>query len=271
MIVHDLPDDAYHSRPELSSTGARSLLPEFKGSPAKYAYRLGKKFDSPAFDLGKAVHARVLGVGAQAVAYPADVLASNGAASTKAAKEWAESIRVEGGVPMKADDLRPIERMAEAVLAHQTARKLLEAATSREVSVFGDVDGVPTRCRFDALGGGYGIDLKTSARPVDADTFSREVFEYGYHFQQEFYRDTYRASEGDEITFAFVAVEKAGPHLVAVHQLDYEYEQIGRRLAKESRRIYAECVATGNWPGHPEDIQLVSPPPWAIENLELQL
>lgn len=269
MIINDMSDTDYHNHPALSSTGARTLLPEFKGSPAKYQYKLGRRFDSPAFDLGKAVHARVLGVGAQAVAYPDDVLASNGAASTKAAKEWAESIRVEGGVPMKADDLRPISRMAEAVLAHPTARKLLEAATAREVSVFADVDGVPTRCRFDALGGGYGIDLKTSVRPVDADTFSREVFEYGYHFQQEFYRDTYRASEGEFIAFAFIAVEKTGPHLVAVHQLDFEYEQIGKRLAKDARRIYAECSASGMWPGHPEDIQLVSPPPWAIDHEEM--
>lgn len=269
MIVHDMSDTEYHAHDALSSTGARSLLPEFNGTPAKYQYKLGRQFNSPAFDLGKAVHARVLGVGAQAVAYPDDVLASNGAASTKAAKEWAESIRVEGGVPMKADDLRPISNMAEAVLAHPTARTLLEAATGREVSVFAEVDGVPTRCRFDALGGGYGIDLKTSARPVDADTFSREVFEYGYHFQQEFYRDTYRASEEEFIAFAFVAVEKTGPHLVAVHQLDYEYEQIGKRLAKEARRVYAECMESGIWPGHPEDIQLVSPPAWAIEHEEM--
>lgn len=264
-----MSDDEYHDHHALSSTGARTLLPEFKGSPAKYAYRLGKKFDSSAFDVGKAVHARVLGVGAQAIAYPDEVLGANKAANTNASREWAALIRAEGNLPMKRDDLRPIERMAEAVLAHPTARKLLEAATAREVSVFADVEGVSTRCRFDALGGGYGIDLKTSARPVDADTFSREVFEYGYHFQQEFYRDTYRASEDADIEFMFIAVEKTGPHLVAVHHLDYEYRTIGKRLASEARRVYSECVASGAWPGHPEDIQVVSPPPWAIDREEI--
>jgi len=269
MIVHGMPDETYHSRPELSSTGARTLLPEFKGTPAKYQYRLGREYHSTAFDLGKAVHARVLGTGAQAIAYPPDVLASNGAASTKAAKEWADSVRAEGMVPMKAEDLRPIQAMADAVLAHPAARTLLENAPAREVSAFADVDGVPTRCRFDALGETTGIDLKTSARPVDPNTFSREVFEYGYHFQQEFYKDTYQASENRDIDFAFIAVEKAAPHLVAVHRLDFEYEAIGKRLANEARRIYAECMASGEWPGHPTDIQLVSPPPWAIEHEEI--
>lgn len=269
MIHYDLDESAYHARPELSSTGARTLLPEFKGSPAKYQYKLGRQFNSPAFDLGKAVHAQVLGTGAAAIAYPADVLASNGAASTKAAKEWAEQVRAEGMVPMKADDLRPIVGMTEAVLRHPVARQLLERATMREVSVFADVDGVGTRCRFDALGPDFGVDLKTSARPVDADTFSREVFEYGYHFQQEFYKDTYRASENTDIDFYFLAVEKAAPHLVAVHKLDVEYEAIGRRLTTEARRIYAECVASGNWPGYPTDIHLVSPPPWAIDREEI--
>lgn len=271
MIDYSMPDDSYHSRPELSSTGARLLLPEFKGTPAKYKYKLGRQFNSPAFDLGKAVHAAVLGVGAEAYEYPEELLASNGAASTKAAKEWAESIRELGGVPMKSDDMRPIKAMTEAVLAHKTARTLLEAATAREVSVFADVDGVSTRCRFDALGGGWGVDLKTSAKPVDSDTFSKTVFEYGYFFQQEFYKDTYRESEGDELRFGFIAVETTGPHLVAVHELDFEYEQIGKRLAAESRRVYAECMQSGNWPGHPEDIQTISPPPWATQDMELQL
>lgn len=268
MIIHGMTDEEYHGRSELSSSGARMLLEEFDSTPAVFQFAQTHKRTSKAYDLGHAVHAAVLGVGAEAVAYPDDLLASNGAASTKAAKEWAERIRAEGMVPMKADDLTPILAMKEAVLAQPNARALLEVATGREVSVFADIEGVPTRARFDALSektpqGIFGIDLKTSARPVSKDAFSREALKYGYHVQQEFYRDTYRVSEDDEINFIFIAVETTRPHLVAVHQLDVVYQQMGARLAKESRRIYAECTASGVWPGYPEDVQLVSPPTWA--------
>lgn len=270
-IVHGMSDLDYHSRPELSSTGARLLLPEFGGSPAKFKYRQGREYNSNAFDVGKAVHAQVLGVGAQAVAYPDDVLASNGAASTKAAKDWADGVRADGMIPMKASELRPVFGMAEAVLRHPTARALFELAGRREVSVFSEVDGVPTRARFDALTdetpqGVFGIDLKTSSKPVDTETFTRTVIDYGYHVQQEFYRDTYRAF--GELEFVFVCVEVSAPYLVAVHRLDITYEDMGRTLARFARNTYKACEASGQWPGYPDDVQTISPPVWAAMAFE---
>jgi exodeoxyribonuclease VIII len=265
-VVHDLPDADYHARPELSSTGARLLLPEFGGSPAKFKYRQGREYTSAAFDVGKAVHAAVLGVGAEAVAYPDDVLASNGAASTKAAKDWADGVRFEGKIPMKAADLRPITGMSEAVLRHPTARALFELPGHREVSVFSEVDGVKVRARFDALtdetpNGVFGIDLKTSSDSADGDTFTKTVVKYGYHVQQEFYKDAYRP-HGD-IEFVFVCVETTAPYLVAVHRLGVMYEEMGRTLADVARKTYAECDAANTWPGHPEDVQTLEPPVWA--------
>jgi exodeoxyribonuclease VIII len=263
-VVHDLPDADYHSRPELSSTGARLLLPEFGGSPAKFKYRQGREYTSAAFDVGKAVHAAVLGVGAEAVAYPEDVLASNGAASTKAAKDWADSVRFEGKIPMKAADMRPITGMAEAVLKHPTARALFELPGHREVSVFSEVDGVKVRARFDALTdetpqGVFGIDLKTTSDSADGDTFTKTVVKYGYFLQEQWYRETL----GQDIRFAFVVVETTAPYLVAVHELGLAYKDMGKTLAKVARTLYAECEATNTWPGHPEDVQVLEPPVWA--------
>jgi hypothetical protein len=263
-IQYDMSDLDYHGRNELSSTGARLLLPEFGGSPAKFKYRQGREYHSAAFDVGKAVHAQVLGVGAQAVAYPEDVLASNGAASTKAAKDWADSVRFEGKIPMKAADLRPITGMSEAVLKHPTARALFELPGHREVSVFSEVDGVKVRARFDALTdetpqGVFGIDLKTTSESAAADTFTKTVVKYGYHVQEQWYRETL----GVDIRFAFVVVESTAPYLVAVHELGLAYKDMGKTLAKVARTLYADCEAANTWPGHPEDVQTLEPPVWA--------
>ena len=246
MIVHDMPDAVYHSRPELSSTGARLIL----DSPAKFKYWQGRETNSHAFDIGKAVHARVLGVGAQAVAYPDDVLASNGAASTKAAREWAEAARADDLIPMKAADLLPIEAMAESVLAHQEAREILENATGREVSIFADVHGVPSRARFDIYGATTGADLKTA---VDAspDGFNRAVAAHSLHVQEAWYRDVRATETGDDIDwFKFLVVEKTAPYLVGVYDLDIMWRDIGRERAATAREKWLRCTEADVWPGY---------------------
>lgn len=269
MIIHDMNDLDYHSRPELSSTGARSLLPEFGGSPAKFKYKQGREYHSTAFDVGKAVHAQVLGTGAQAIAYPEDLLDARGAASTKAAKEWAEGVRAEGMVPMKAADLRPVYGMSEAVLKHPTARPLFEVCALREVSAFASVEGVPSRARFDALSnetpkGVYSVDLKTGDDATKSG-FERAVAKWGYDVQQAFYQDVYQASEGRPIDeFFFVAVERSAPYEVAVFQLPELWQQIGARKAAEARRIYRECDESGQWPGYDTTIQFLDPPTWVV-------
>jgi len=78
-IVLDLPESQYHSRPELSSTEARRLL----DSPAKFKWaQTHPQAPKAEFDLGHAVHEKVLGVGGGIAVIPDDVLASNGAVST---------------------------------------------------------------------------------------------------------------------------------------------------------------------------------------------
>jgi len=169
MSIHyDMSDTEYHARPELSSSGARLLLPEYKGSPKKFVYAQTHRKTSRAFDLGHAVHTKVLGVGAGIVTYPDEHLTPSGNPSTKAATvEWEEEQRAAGLTIVSPGDLQKVDAMAEAVLAHPSARPLFEVCEFREVSVFADVDGVPCRARFDALSGEtrngvYAVDLKTT-------------------------------------------------------------------------------------------------------------
>lgn len=272
MAIHfDMSDTEYHRRSELSSTQARRLLE----SPAKFKHWEDQEDNTASFDLGKAVHTRVLGVGARAVAYPDDVLASNGAASTKAAKEWAEAARADGLIPMKAADLAPIEAMAEAVLAHADARPILEGTPHRETSIITTVDAVPVRARFDIYGPKAG-DLKTA---VDAspDGFNRAVAKYSLHVQEAWYRDAHRTETGTELdAFTFLVIEKTAPYLVGVYDLDVVWRDIGREQAKKAREMWLRCTETNTWPGY--ETQTLSCPPYILfdhetryENQEIQV
>lgn len=266
MIDHHMPDESYHARPELSSTGARSLLPEFKGSPAKFIWNQSHPRTSRSFDIGHAVHAKVLGTGLQAIAYPEELLASNGAASTKAAKEWAIEQRDNGFVPMKSVEVHIINRISEAVLANADARKMLEMP-HRESSVFAtSPEGVACRARFDIYGNGSGGDLKT-ADDISPRGFNKHVVEYGYFMQEAWYRDVHRFETGEELdTFKFIVAETKGPFQVAVYELDVIYRDIGRKLAQEARDLYQQCVDAGDWPG--VEGEVLGPPYWLVNEHE---
>lgn len=275
-IIHGMSDEDYHTRPELSSSGARLLLPEYKGSPKKFQWNLTHRRTSRTFDLGHAVHAKVLGVGLGIVTYPDEHLTPSGNPSTK--KEtlaWADEQRASGFTIVSPQEAESVDAMAEAVLAHPTAAPLFEIAAHREVSVFSEIDGVPVRARFDALSdetrnGVYGVDLKTTddATKLGAE---RSVSKWGYDFQDAWYDDVYTASEGRPIDqFFFINVEKSGPFEVAVTALPDLWRQMGKTKAAEARRVYRECVESGEWPGYPTEIQFLDPPAWAVVEHEMR-
>lgn len=269
-LIHDLPEEAYHSRPELSSTGARLLLPEYKGSPAKFQWDKTHKRTSRAFDVGHAAHAKVLGVGAGIVLYPDEHLTPSGNVSTKAATvTWEAEVRAAGMTPVSPKEAAAVDAMAEAVLSHPTAKPILEVAVHREVSVFADVDGVPCRARFDALSdvtrnGVYGVDLKTSDDATKGG-FEKSVAKWGYDVQEAHYEAVYEASQSRTIDqFIFLVVEKSGPHEVGVFQLPEVWMEMGRVKAAEARRIYRECMESGQWPGYAPELQFLDPPTWLV-------
>ena len=270
-IVLDMPEAEYHARPELSSTGARMLL------TAPREFQWAQTHPQPfkkAYDLGTAVHSKVLGVGSQAVAIPTELLASNGAASTNAAKEFIAAMREIDRIAVKQELFDEIQAMAESVLAHPEARPLFEQEGNAEASVFGrDPDtGVALRARFDFLpsfmqDNPVCVDLKTSAKRADWETFSKTAATLGYDVQQEHYLHTYGVATGDHSgRMRFVVAETTAPYLVAVHELAFEFSEIGAARAKRARELFAEWSASDKpiWDGYDLNQFPVQPPLWHI-------
>lgn len=277
-LVLGLSETEYHApKDELSSTGAKLILE----SPAKFKHQVldGNRVHRDAYDLGTAVHTKVLGTGAQPVTCPPELLASNGAMTTKAAREWKAEQQAVGRPVLSGADLAQADGMTEAVLAHPVARKLFERAGNAEVSVFDERTGVKRRCRFDWLpdDGGIAVDLKTTLDASKAG-FSKSAAKFGYHVQRGFYLDILKNATGREVDMLFVAVEKEPPYLVAVHQFEPEFADMGEMEALEALDIYRRCMASGEWPGYPEEINMLTPPMWSIyeytdryENGDMQL
>lgn len=258
-VIHDLPESAYHSRPELSSTGARLIL----DSPAKYQYRqTHPEKPKKAFDAGSYVHAKVLGIGSEIVALDFDSY------RTKAAQEARDEAYEAGAVPMLTHELRPLDTMAESVLAHPEARHILETVAGREVSIITHVDGVPVRARFDIYDGTNAADLKT-ARDASPKGFNTSVGRYGYAIQEQWYREAHNAVTATELdSFKFLVVESTAPYLVGVYDLDFMWEDLAKERTKKARELWRRCTETGVWPGYAS--ATLTPPTWAVFESEEQ-
>ena len=267
-IVQGMPDHVYHARTELSSTEARLLLED--GGPARYRWAKDNPPlipPSQKFDVGSAVHAKVLGTGADVVIVDAPDW------RTTAARTARDEARTAGKVPLLALEHDEINAMAEAVLANPTARALFTQPGHSEVSVFATdpSTGVTVRGRFDylpdlTLDRPVAVDLKTTAGKASPDEFGRSCASYGYDTQQEWYLHAlHHAGEpGNTPGFVFVAVEKTAPYLVGVFQIPEQLRDRGRRRGARARELFAECAATDRWPGVTGDVRFVDVPNWVI-------
>lgn len=262
-IVLGMPDDEYHSGPELSSTGAKLLLK----APATFRHYIeNERAPKTVFDVGHAAHAKVLGVGAGVVEYPAEHLTPSGNVSTKAATlEWAATQRALGLTPISPDEAGRVHAMSEAILAHPAAKALLEQEGDPEVSLFATdpETGVRLRARYDYRAA-IAADLKTTAGSASPTEFARSVFRLGYDVQDSHYRYTDQLICGADRPMVFIVVEKDAPHLVGVHQLDRDFIEMGAAKAARARHLFAQASTTGVWGGYPTEITLTTPPMYAI-------
>lgn len=260
-VVENMGEQDYHSHDALSSTGARTLL----DSPARFQWQRQHPITSETFDFGTTVHTMVLGVGAEPVPLDFDSW------RTKASQEAAAEVRAAGDVPMLRDAYDAARSCADAVLADRRAKAILARCDQREVSMFAEdpATGVAMRARLDLYGAGdepLAADLKTAASAAD-DDFARAAANYGYAVQMAWYQHVRALVTGDDtpIPFRFVVVEKSPPYLVNVIELDAEFQRIGQVQMDRALRLYAECTASGDWPGYERadgEPNLVGPPAW---------
>lgn len=276
--VHEgVPDDQYHGdKTSLSSSGARLLLPP--SVPALFRHAMdAPRSPNRVFDFGHIAHRLLLGEGARfEVLHPEVVgLLKDGsvAASPRATAGWKQAekdAREAGRVPVHADDHAKAEAMVSAVRRHETAGPLF-AGGRAEVSLFAEdpETGVRLRARPDwwteVDGRATFVDFKTAVS-AEPDTFARKGSGFGYHLQAAFYLRVARLLGLGDVRFLFVACEKQEPHLVSVVEFDAEALAEADRLVTQAITAYAECTATGRWPGYPPGIHLASLPPWQQGN-----
>jgi hypothetical protein len=278
-IYHDIPIEQYHADP---STVSKSGLDLIARTPLHYwAAHLDpdrpEREDTPAFVEGRAVHA--LALEGREVFDRQFAVAPRVDRRTKAGKEdwqaWADAHA--SHTILTAEQSERVEAMHAGLQRHEGARRYLGADGDAEVSIYwtDEATGVACRCRPDKIVPIPGtdevvlVDLKTTRDGLDDETISRTLARYRYHVQAAWYVDGARAAGLAVRAFALVFIEKSRPHGARVVTMCEDSITCGRVLYRENLETYAECLASGQWPGYSTATETVSIPSWEMRRAGL--
>jgi hypothetical protein len=267
--VYDMPAEDYHARPELSSSGARRLMPP--SCPALFRHeQLNGRPENRAFDMGHAAHLAVLGSGPELVVVEAENW------RTKAAQAERDEAYAAGKVPLLVAEHEQVQAMADAIRAHPVASKLFDPARgTAEQSLFwrDSKSGVRCRARLDFLpdpttGRMIVPDYKTTTS-AEPKAIAKAVHKYGYHQQADWYTDGIYANDlAERVAFVFAFQEKTAPYLVTVVELGADFLLWAAVLNDKARDIFRRCTETKYWPGYSDEVELVSLPAYADHEYE---
>lgn len=230
----------------VSSSQLKRHLPEFY-----------KPFNgSPSADVGSVLHSRFTGDDTPVTVVDAATWTG------KAAKETRETVVASGGYAILANDQESVDGMEAALRAHSVAHNLLvETGGEWEVSVFADVFGVPSKCRFDRLlsGGHIAVDVKTTKAGPGEYQLTRAVLDYGYDLQEAHYRSVAAAAGIPLEFFKFVFVQNVAPFHVTVVDLDEGFLERGQALRDLALSRLIHPTMTDQYPGEREPVTLTLP------------
>lgn len=159
-------------------------------------------------------------------------------------------LNAKGRVLLEGDDYDSIMQMRAVIHANSYYSSLLAGAYA-EVSILGELNGEPSKVRFDCLTkGGDIIDYKTtvSAKP---DEFFRHAARLGYFMKMAMQHDMFVEAYGHAPRSVNLLVqEKKSPFIPALIRLTDEQLRIGRIQLRSAMEIYKACKKANSWPGY---------------------
>lgn len=261
--------EAYHAdpcpQPSLSSSVARILLDQSPLHAWTACARLNPDYeptDSKVFDFGRAAHRAVLGAGSDFIEIPSDLLATNGAASTKAAKDFVEQARADGLTPLKADDVAKIDAMRAKIAERLAANQIELDPAQSEVVAVAQIDGIWCRAMIDNAPSDprtpiYDFKTTTDASP---EATMRAVMNYGYDIQAAHYLATWKAATGEDRVFRFIFQEKTAPYEVSVIEVGHDSMTMAGKKIARARAMWRNCLEADDWPGYPAGVHRIELP-----------
>jgi|DEB19_MinimDraft_3_1074340.scaffolds.fasta_scaffold11945_3 hypothetical protein len=146
------------------------------------------------------------------------------------------------------EEFEEIQAMSAAVWSKPLARKILETCgENKEVTLEGEICGVPFKGRVDILCPSIIADLKT-CNSIENRAFGGDCVKYGYNFKMALYQELVRQNSCHR-QCVYIAVEKSAPYDVCVRPIPDDLLAVKLRQAKKILERYKICLESGVWPG----------------------
>lgn len=195
--IIDIDDPGYFRLKSID----QSQLKQFLKNPADWAYHRLNDDHKPtdAMKFGTAFHAYLLGT-SDVVSLP-----EGESFRSKDNQKWRADQLEAGNIIVSYNDMQLLKRMKEGI--EQTSlmpeypdyMEIIEQGTKEQCIEWKDHQtGLMLKAKPDLIPAGtdYLVDLKT-AQKADAESFAKEVINYGYHIQTVFYRAAVAACKPD--------------------------------------------------------------------------
>lgn len=225
--ITDTPADQYFAD---HSHVSQSMLKVFADRRRLYEgyYITGAVPEPPNTDpmrKGTALHTALLEpqrFDSSVVTFPAGMLDSRGAVSTKEAKAFRDEHESAGRVVLKEADVAKVRAMSESVRRVCGEWFDLDGVHERSLYWTDELTGLPCKMRLDWLIHGKRptiIDLKSTTDASPA-AFRKRIEQNGYWRQHAHYIDGVEQNYGVTPAFYFLAVEDSWPFAASLHELD---------------------------------------------------
>jgi hypothetical protein len=251
--IWDVSDDEYFA--DAGNSVSNSELKDYRTDPDLYYQRHITKSIPPLkkdnLTFGSGTHAWFLipeMFDSLVVEIPEEVLAKNGAKSTKAYREFADEHPSK--MLLKEKEILQIKAMGRAAMNDPTIASLLtdDGITEQPIKWVDSITGLTCRCKTDRLLGRATVDLKTySGNPRDMWAVARHIESMGYHNQAAFYQDGVTEFTDEVRPFVFIFIGKEPPYPTATITLSQDWIDAGREKNRSSLNSLSESRKLKNF------------------------
>lgn len=132
---------------------------------------------------------------------------------------------------------------------------------------------ITCRARFDQytdqIPGGAAVDVKSTSRGADWQSFRKQIGRHKYYWQEVFYRRGIEELGRDLDKFVFVAVETNEPFGVAPYMIDDKQALTDAEgTINDLLYEYRACMTNERFPYTPDKVRGISVPDWESDEMD---
>jgi hypothetical protein len=243
--VNICTNSEYHGDKTWLSSSQLKLLLDSKEEFYKQVFEgQGKKMEGPHLDEGSYTHSLIL----EPHTIPDEYALWDG--WRKQGAEWKEFKKLHEGsgkILLSKPQAKRCESFFKAYMDNPAAVELVDKGEA-EHSICAELMEVQVKKRSDWINieDGYIADVKTSAHPVDIDSFKQTISKYKYDLSASLYCMIAEEFYGKPFDFYFICISKSELDC-QVFKVSRESMDRGKLAVIKALKSYKKCMDTGIW------------------------